>query len=450
MGPNMYVTPPAAFTHFHQDGHGTVDSGHLCLAGYNEVVILRRLTERHKKHALMILTGDGTPNGYFDGLYQEPHQDQLGKKPSWPTQENIGKCRAMGYCPSLCIVKPGQLIHINKGRLHAFRKMSTAPLPKHDCHNDLRKALVTERNIQDEELCISIAWDWMYRGITDTGINREVCTMLEAVTLNRKMGKISLAVPELCLLQMAKTFPPSEPSVPTELNSMLGFGNDVTSNSSKMDASRAITICRGILPGLRHILRKQAIAMKLATHSMSKSTQRGKRVSISKRPNTHEDSMCFPVDPYGNNDFMCKLCAKELSNLYYHCDGCEKLLSKDFNICQQCHSEKRFMETIQMHPSKTKRHSLLNHTGNMLQDRASRCPCKNGPCCEFCGYCSGCSCRCHTWFTLHCRFFNEEESEVLLDRVERAAHSGDSKPNKYLDDSSYLSRRLELATSMSH
>ncbi|KAL3936586.1 MAG: hypothetical protein SGBAC_008127 [Bacillariaceae sp.] len=87
MGPNMYVTPPAAFTHFHQDGHGTVDSGHLCISGYNEVVLLRRLTERHKKHALMILTGDfGGENkrkgqksrsAYFDGLYQEPHGDLL-------------------------------------------------------------------------------------------------------------------------------------------------------------------------------------------------------------------------------------------------------------------------------------------------------------------------------------------------------------------------------------
>jgi hypothetical protein len=83
----MYVTPPAAFTHFHQDGHGTVDSGHLCLKGYNEVVMLRRLTERHKKHALMILTGDLENHGkkedtdhpprYFDGLYQEPHGDKL-------------------------------------------------------------------------------------------------------------------------------------------------------------------------------------------------------------------------------------------------------------------------------------------------------------------------------------------------------------------------------------
>jgi GH24 family phage-related lysozyme (muramidase) len=82
MGPNMYITPPAVFTHFHQDGHGTVDSGHLCINGYNEVVMLRRLTERHKKHALLILTGNRKAAGkerqrYFDGLYQEPHGDGL-------------------------------------------------------------------------------------------------------------------------------------------------------------------------------------------------------------------------------------------------------------------------------------------------------------------------------------------------------------------------------------
>ena len=41
MGPNLYVTPPGSFTHFHQDGHGTVDSGHQCLRGRNEVVMLQ-------------------------------------------------------------------------------------------------------------------------------------------------------------------------------------------------------------------------------------------------------------------------------------------------------------------------------------------------------------------------------------------------------------------------
>ena len=90
MGPNLYVTPPAAFTHFHQDGYGTVDSGHLCLNGYNEVVMLRRLTERHKKHALLVLTGNHKElkesgknklkPSFFNGLYEEPHGDNLVRK----------------------------------------------------------------------------------------------------------------------------------------------------------------------------------------------------------------------------------------------------------------------------------------------------------------------------------------------------------------------------------
>lgn len=74
MGPNSYITPPESFTQVHQDGHGTVDSGHLCLAGYNEVVMLRRLTERHKKHALSLLRGEGRGKDY-DGLYDLPHED---------------------------------------------------------------------------------------------------------------------------------------------------------------------------------------------------------------------------------------------------------------------------------------------------------------------------------------------------------------------------------------
>jgi hypothetical protein len=71
------MTPPEAFTHFHQDGHGTVDSGHQCLSGYNEIVILRRLTERHKRHALQLLNGEVKRRGKskYDGLYGLPHGD---------------------------------------------------------------------------------------------------------------------------------------------------------------------------------------------------------------------------------------------------------------------------------------------------------------------------------------------------------------------------------------
>jgi len=183
MGPNLYVTPPSSFTHFHQDGHGTVDSGHLCLSGYNEVVMLRRLPERHKRHALRILTGSYKNLGQgssFEALYNMPHGDGLGEKPQWPDNDAIARCNDMNYCVSRFILKPGQCVHINKGRLHAFRKVSNEQLPFTDCHAKLRRGLLKpgsrERVVgpgKSEILCISVAWDWMFRGVTAAGINRE-------------------------------------------------------------------------------------------------------------------------------------------------------------------------------------------------------------------------------------------------------------------------------------
>ena len=96
MGPNLYVTPPGTFTHFHQDGHGTVDSGHQCLRGSNEVVMLRRLDEPNKRRALRVLCG-AAPG--YDALYGKPHDS--GAKPPWPTKSQIDELRALGYCPSV-------------------------------------------------------------------------------------------------------------------------------------------------------------------------------------------------------------------------------------------------------------------------------------------------------------------------------------------------------------
>lgn len=370
----------------------------------------------------------------------------------------------MGYCPTLCVVKPGQLIHINKGRLHAFRKMSTTALRDDDCHKELRVRAIKEHNLTGEELCVSIAWDWMYRGISAAGINREILTILEAATLNRKMRRVSLGIPEFSLLQMAKMVSPLQKSTPK------CFGKSTTQALTPSNSPSAITMCRGILPSLRHILKEQSSAMALATNGASTSVERGKRLTIAKRPNTHENNDIFPLDPYGCDGFSCKLCSKELSNLYYHCDGCEQILSKDFNICQSCHKEKLFMISYQMHPNNPKRHSTLNHTGtesfscrtlcaflliqnifdtcvlgNMNFDRASRCPCKNGPTCKFCHYCSGCSCRCHTWFTLHSRLFDPRKGEALLKKVEATVNSTNCEPNKYLDNPEYVEQRLEVA-----
>lgn len=105
------------------------------------------------------------------------------------------------YCPSVFILKPGQLVHINKGRLHAFRKLVPAALPSTDCHAKLRSNLLSDLDLDDprkypaEFRCLSVAWDWMYRGVTEEGINREAVATLECAILNRQRKLQSLAIP---------------------------------------------------------------------------------------------------------------------------------------------------------------------------------------------------------------------------------------------------------------
>lgn len=67
------ISYPGSFTAIHQDGFGTVDSGHLCLQGANEVVMLRRLPEVHKKNAMHLLYGITD----YDPLHELPHGDML-------------------------------------------------------------------------------------------------------------------------------------------------------------------------------------------------------------------------------------------------------------------------------------------------------------------------------------------------------------------------------------
>ena len=263
------------------------------------------------------------------------------------------------YCPSVFTLEPGDLVHINKGRLHAFRKMSTTKLPEWDCHVQRRQTIIQSKDIAGEEkLCVSVAWDWMYRGVTSEGINREVCTVLEASALNRRNEVTSLAIPELSLLQMAKSIP-ARVLTPKKGISFLGALEKEKNRTSVYDSTKA-EICKGIYPALCVVVGQHVRALNVKE---SKSRQKGERLSIAKIPDTQENPQACPLDPYGNSDFQCKLCSKELSNVYFHCDGCEKLLSKDFNICRGCYLQGKFEIKVQMHPSNPKRHATLNHMG---------------------------------------------------------------------------------------
>ena len=102
-----------------------------------------------------------------------------------------------------------------------------------------------------------------------------------------------------------------------------------------------------------------------------------------------------------------------------------------------------------MHPRSDKRRSLLNHTGDMKFDRAGRCPCKNGPKCDYCEYCVGCSCKCHERFTVMTRFYGPEAMKSLERRVENVAYEANDDEKEVSDGLSRdktVASRLAAAT----
>ncbi|CAN0456286.1 unnamed protein product, partial [Ectocarpus sp. 12 AP-2014] len=92
----------------------------------------------------------------------------------------------LNFCPSVFTLEPGEFVHINKGRLHAFRKED--PLPHED----------------PGSVCVSVAWDWVYKGVSQEGCRGEMACALRCASDNRRFGVVSLAPVETCLLQVAK------------------------------------------------------------------------------------------------------------------------------------------------------------------------------------------------------------------------------------------------------
>jgi hypothetical protein len=233
----------------------------------------------------------------------------------------------------------------------------------------------------------------MYTGINSEGINREVVATLECTSLNKHNKKMSLAIPKTAILHIAKAL---------EANLIL------RSFSTKAEAAAAaeadVEKIKGILPALRHMVALDSQVLK-----------KREGVISSIIPISSEDLESTELDPYGA--YFCKLCHTELFNSFMHCNGCESLLGRDFNLCTQCHQEGTFERFHQMHPSAADDNvSTLNHTGKM----ARACSCQKHSTCLKCNGCVGCSCKCHTEFTYKWRFYANDKLREMLRVLEEA------------------------------
>jgi hypothetical protein len=266
----------------------------------------------------------------------------------------------------------------------------------------------------------------MFKGVTSEGINREVASVLECSRLNREHSLQSLAIPETALLFLAKEnvakFNTTSKHDSKSLIQCRPTSVSVVESNGHGSEPDPMTVLSAILPSLQYVVQRHNSAVQMSSGWAQKrrtNEYKWAKVSIDAKPNTWQNPGTFSLDPYGAGDFFCKFCMEELSNIYMHCDGCEKLLSQDFNICGSCHEQGKYKIYYQMHPCSEKRFSVLNHTGSMQQDRSARCPCKNGKPCTSCRYCTGCSCKCHQQFTLHYRFMGIDDELRLLGEAEK-------------------------------
>lgn len=304
------------------------------------------------------------------------------------------------------------MVHINKGRLHAFGKFTGVLTPKGECPT--------------EDMFLSVAWDWMFKGVTSEGINREVASVLECARLNREHNVQSLGIPETALLFLAKEniAKHSAAGTPDSLFSM-GSQEQPTHRSSSPDAE---TVLRGILPSLQCVVSKHSSVVKRSQKQSEYCEDSFESSADSEpdatKPDAWEDPAVAAINPYGVDDYQCKICAEELSNVYMHCSGCETLLKKDFNICTTCHSEKKHRIFVQMHPLCNKMLSLHNHTGSMAESEKSNC-CEVA--CKKCKFCTGCSCKCHQDFKLCFRFMDLKDELGLLRQAEGIVGSNEVK-----------------------
>ena len=236
----------------------------------------------------------------------------------------------------------------------------------------------------------SIAWDWSFLGYTPDGINREMTATLEFALRNRKLSKPkqSLAIPKLCLLACCKS------SIAALRPEGSTFGIKTTIDARAEQRHRSIL--EGLLPTLEFVLSQEEDAFP---------TSGSDQASHEWRPHTWENPVVFPLDPYGNSDYFCKICFQELSNSYLHCSGCEDLLKKDFNICAECHSASRHHQFVVMNDKDDGFDSSLNHTGAF----SHMSPCGKCIATELCGSCRRgrrCCCICHEFFTPQQRMWN--------------------------------------------
>jgi len=256
----------------------------------------------------------------------------------------------------------------------------------------------------------------MFRGCSSEGFNREVSSTVECASLCRTNGVQPLATVEAAIFSIASELATTKLANSVHLIDFSSFNINPDAIPKHQSSLTDGELCRGILPTLCHIIGREK-----SDYSLFKA-HHGQQLT---EP-VVADKDIHPSKKKGRiitDDFECKICQSELSNLYFHCEGCDKLLNMDFNICGKCHSAGEHKRTISMRKddkSKVVKLSTVNHTGIMSYTNRNgiRCPCKKGHCCDYCKLCTCCACICHSTFSPHFLRKTPSDLDKMLETIE--------------------------------
>lgn len=214
------------------------------------------------------------------------------------------------YCPVVLILGPGELLHINKGRLHAFRKLDlNRKLPETDCHHEMRLDMKGKlKQDSASKPCMSIAWDYNYIGISARGRANSMLDAFRSERRNSYNADLSLGSGGYFRYNYA--------------NSVLAQMNE---NTGK--------ILPGICLSLQYLLQK----MKLEETIVQEHMAHPQFIPLATKVKFEE----VKEEPYfSGKDYTCGFCNGEIISVFMQCEKCE-LLGEDLYTCAWCIATKR-------------------------------------------------------------------------------------------------------------
>ena len=216
--------------------------------------------------------------------------------------------------------------------------------------------MVEENNITSNLKCTSVAWDWMYLGTTLEGIKAEVSQTVNSAKLARDNLKQSLAIPQVSIVERAKyelaqckiasVRGGKQNSIFTTKVPSMCYSFIFNDFIDKATVENSIKILTALQGSLSKLFGDQIELFKIASTGDGIYKDPLRKLIVKSTADSHEK--ITSIDPFGN-DFFCSLCFQELGNIYMHCEGCEELLQKDYNLCVGCYSDEgRFLTGFQM------------------------------------------------------------------------------------------------------